>query len=184
MRLDDATRLSTLEMLLAIVAFAAAMMWALAGCGGMTSGEPLEPGEVRSVNLYGSLGGDALASDGSQGVATTFDASGCVGPRATVTLVLHQVDELDRVHDVRLELWGALEVPLAEVQWLPSGLVGATLDYSASGGEGPTVDLTLSPAAGWIRFDEAGAAVSGRYSLLFDNGRLSGVFHVTSTCEG
>ena len=31
MRLDDATRLSTLEALLAIVAFAAAMLWALSG---------------------------------------------------------------------------------------------------------------------------------------------------------
>ena len=31
MRLDDATRLSTLETLLAIVAFAAAMLWAMSG---------------------------------------------------------------------------------------------------------------------------------------------------------
>jgi hypothetical protein len=184
MRLDDPTRLSTLETVLAIVAFASAMLWAMSGCGGPISGGPLDPEDVRSVNLYGSLGGDALASDGSQGAATTFDATGCADTRATVTLVLHQVDGSDRVHDVRLELWGALAVPLAEVQWLPSDLVGATLAYTASGGEGPTVDLTLSPAAGWMRFDEVGAAVSGRYSLMFDNGRLSGVFHVTSTCAG
>ncbi|MBI5479226.1 MAG: hypothetical protein HY906_10235 [Deltaproteobacteria bacterium] len=184
MRLDDATRLSTLGTVLALVAFAAALLWALHGCGGPVTGGPLDPEDVRSVNLYGSLGGDALSSDGSQGAATTFDATGCTGARAEVTLVLHQVDETDRVHDVRLVLWGALEVPLAEVQWLPSDVVGATLAYTASGGDGPTVDLTLSPASGWIRFDEAGAAVSGRYSLMFDNGRLSGVFHVTSTCEG
>jgi hypothetical protein len=31
MRLDDATRLSTLEALLGIVAFGAAMLWAMAG---------------------------------------------------------------------------------------------------------------------------------------------------------
>jgi hypothetical protein len=184
MRLDDATRLSFLETLLGIVAFAAAMLWAMAGCGGPVTAGPLEPDEVRSLNLYGSLGGDALASDGSQGAATSFDARGCNEPRAEVTLVLHQGDEGGRDHDVQLTLWGALEVPPGEAQWLPSGLVGATLDYQAAGGEGPTVDLTLSPAAGWIRFDEVGAAIAGRYSLIFDNGRLSGVFHITSTCAG
>jgi hypothetical protein len=184
MLLDDATRVSTLGTLLAILAFGAALLWAMSGCGGPVTGGPLDPEDVRSVNLYGSLGGDALSSDGSQGASTTFDATACADARAEVTLLLHQVDERGRVHDVRLDLWGALEVPLAEVQWLPSPLVGASLDYSAAGGEGPTVDLTLSPASGWIRFDEVGAAVSGRYSLMFDNGRLSGVFHVTSTCAG
>jgi len=184
MRLDDATRLSTLGTVLAIVSFAAALLYALAGCGAPVTGAPLDPDDVRSVNLYGSLGGDALASDGSQGTSTTFSATGCTDARADVRLALHQEDELGRVHDVALDLWGALDVPPVEPQWLPSSLVGATLVYSAAGGEGPTVNLTLSPAEGWIRFDEVGAAVSGRYSLMFDNGRLSGVFHVTSTCAG
>jgi hypothetical protein len=184
MRLDDATRLSTLEALLGIVAFAAAMMWALAGCGGPVTAGPLEPDQVRSLNLYGSLGGDLVSSDGSEGVATTFEATACVDQRAEVTLVLHQVDEGDRQHDVELTLWAGLDAPRGAPQWLPTDVVGASLAYRASGGDGPTVDLTLSPAAGWLQLDEAGTAVGGRYSLAFDNGRLSGVFHITSTCAG
>jgi hypothetical protein len=44
MLLRDATRLSTLETLVALVAFAAALAWALSGCGGvpphaLTSGD-------------------------------------------------------------------------------------------------------------------------------------------------